>query len=117
MAQAQAGVQPQAAYDDLHPALRPINRNVSEDQHVLAVCQIEVRAPLVAEEHAGDLRIPILEGEVSVTGAMVDDVGDLSPRPEVVQAGIIFQAAGYALIQLGDGEYRSQAAAPGSRYS
>ena len=39
---------------------------------------------------------------------VMDEVGDLSLRPEVVQAGVILQAVLYPLIQVGDGEYLGQ---------
>jgi hypothetical protein len=43
-----------------------------------------------------------------MTGPVMDEVGDLTLRPEVVQAGIILQAVLYPLIQVGDGEYLGQ---------
>ena len=38
----------------------------------------------------------------------MDEVGDLSLSPEVVQAQIALQAVGDPQIQLGDGEYLGQ---------
>ena len=38
----------------------------------------------------------------------MDEVGDLSLSPEVVQAGIIIQAVLYPLIKVGDGKYPGQ---------
>ena len=43
-----------------------------------------------------------------MTRPVMDEVGDLALRPEVVQAGIILQAVFYPLIQVGDGEYLGQ---------
>jgi len=43
-----------------------------------------------------------------MTRPVMDKVGDLALRPEVVQAGIILQAVFYPLIQVGNGEYLGQ---------
>ena len=43
-----------------------------------------------------------------MTRPVMDEVGDLALRPEVVQAGVILQAVFYLLIQVGDCEYLGQ---------
>ena len=43
-----------------------------------------------------------------MTRPVMDEVGDLSLCPEVVQAWVILQAVLYPLIQVGDGEYLGQ---------
>ena len=43
-----------------------------------------------------------------MTRPVMDEVGDLALRPEVVQAGIVLQAVFYPLIKVGDGKYLGQ---------
>jgi hypothetical protein len=39
---------------------------------------------------------------------MVDVVGDLAPRPEVMQPRVVLQSIFYSLVQVGDGKYLGQ---------
>ncbi|MDQ1262903.1 MAG: hypothetical protein QG575_2084, partial [Euryarchaeota archaeon] len=92
-----------------HPALRPVNGNISEDHHIFAVLQLKFQGEaVVLEENAGDGRALIFEGKIPVSRPMVQVVGDLPSCPEVMQAGIILQAIRYPLIQVGDSEYLGQ---------
>jgi hypothetical protein len=107
--EAQALILFYAASYELHSALRPVNGNISEDQHILAVLQLKVQGEtVVLKENAGDRRALVLESEISVSRPVMKVVGDLASCPEVMQAGIVLQAVCYPLIQVGDCEYLGQ---------
>jgi hypothetical protein len=43
-----------------------------------------------------------------MAGAVMDKVGYLSLRPEIMQAGIVLQALSNSFIEVGDSEYLGQ---------
>jgi hypothetical protein len=93
----------------LHPALGPVNGNITEDHNILAILRLKIQGEGAAfEKNAGDGRALVLQGEVPVSRPVMNVVGYLASCPEVMQAGIILQTVCYPLIQVGDCKYLGQ---------